>query len=102
MLLSLSVVGAFVDMIDCRLSIVLAAISTMLSLLSLAKGFGGKALFYSMQSKRYLSLFSRVERPDAIDRLNEILNEFDGKPVQEQKIKNGYIKETILAFVKIA
>ena len=99
-LLSLSVVGAFVDMIDCRLSIVLAAISTMLSLLSLAKGFGGKALFYSMQSKRYLSLFSRVERPDAIDRLNEILNEFDG--IQKDDLEEGLDNYGINCYNKTA
>lgn len=76
-LLSLSVVGSAIDKVDCRFSLVLAAVSTLLSLFSIAKGFGGKAAFYSTQSKRYLSLFTRTERPNADGELESLWNEFD-------------------------
>lgn len=76
-LLSLSVVGNAIDKIDGSWSLALAAISTLLSLFSLAKGFGAKAAFYSSQSKRYLSLFTREERAGAVGELDSLYSEFE-------------------------
>lgn len=75
--LSLSIVGVVLEKVGSEFSLVLAALSTVLSLFSLAKGFGDKAAFYRMQSKRYLSLFSRIERPGAIDELDSLWDKFD-------------------------
>lgn len=76
-LLSLSVVGNAADKIDPKCSLVLAAVSTLLSLFSIAKGFGAKAAFYSSQSKRYLSLFTREERAGAVGELDSLYSEFE-------------------------
>ena len=75
--LSLSVVGNAIDKIDGSWSLALAAISTLLSLFSLAKGFGAKAAFYSEQSKRYLALFNREERVGAVGELDSLYSEFE-------------------------
>ena len=76
-LLSLSVVGNAIDKIDGSWSLALAAISMLLSLFSLAQGFGAKAAFYSSQSKRYLSLFTREERAGAVGELDSLYSEFE-------------------------
>lgn len=86
-LLSLSVVGNAVDKIDGSWSLALAAISTLLSLFSIAKGFGVRAAFYGKQSKRYLSLFIREERPDAVGKLDALHCEFE--KIQEDDWEEG-------------
>lgn len=75
-LLSMSVVGVFVDKLDKEWSLILAALSTLLSLFSIVKGFSSKAAFYVMHSKRYLSLFECIERYDAAEKLDSLLAEF--------------------------
>lgn len=99
-LLSLSVVGNAADKIDPKCSLVLAAVSTLLSLFSIAKGFGAKAAFYSSQSKRYLSLFTREELPDAVSKLNDLNNEF--VKIQEDDREEGLDTYDISCYNKAA
>lgn len=78
-LLSLSVVGVLLDKVDCRLSLVLAAASSVLSLFSIVKGFGARAAFYDAQRKRYSSILSRVEKPKVSpEELDRLWDEFNG------------------------
>ena len=99
-LLSLSVVGNAADKIDPKCSLVLAAVSTLLSLFSIAKGFGAKAAFYSSQSKRYLSLFTREERPDAVGKLEALHCEFE--KIQEDDREEGLDAYDISCYNKAA
>ena len=99
-LLSLSVVGVFVDKLDNIFSMVLAVISTVLSVLSVSKGFGRNAAFYSRQSKRYLSLFSKVDRGDAKDDIESLWNTFD--EIEMDDIEEGLDAYGIYCYNKTA
>lgn len=77
--LSLSVVGMFVDEVDKNVGLALAAASTVLSLVGVAKGFGRRVFFYDSQRKRYSAIYDRLERPCLTDKdIEDLWDEFNG------------------------